>query len=127
MGVSPQTSTHTASLTNNQQSTAELSTGVLCVSCPEITPLFHRKQRSRPSASIVDGSHRKDSMYRGRVGHGISVPSNTHRKNGSEAYIELNEAHMYDFQILRAADHEQRHSPGEVQVTHEFSVDTHIV
>ncbi|KAH9998195.1 hypothetical protein F4779DRAFT_622829 [Xylariaceae sp. FL0662B] len=108
---------------------AELTTGVLCVSLPELGPLWKKKERTGPSASIVDGKYRQeDTVYRGQGSHGFStVISHRMRKLESDPYIELDETDLYDPQASTQGAHDTNNHherPGEVAVTREFRVES---
>ncbi|KAI1073421.1 hypothetical protein F5B20DRAFT_587269 [Whalleya microplaca] len=110
---------------------AELATGVLCVSLPELGPLMKRRKRRGPSDSIVNGQYLHDSSGNQRQNsHGFStVISHSIRKLESDPYIELDER---DSRHVRGAaqssrsirDQQQEQRRGEIIITHEFRVDS---
>ncbi|KAI0482107.1 hypothetical protein GGR56DRAFT_170518 [Xylariaceae sp. FL0804] len=131
---------------------AELTTGVLCVSFPEMGPLLKLRRLGRgpkgPSASIVNGEYRNDdSLYRATGGssslhhHRNPFPTSVSHKisrKGGDPYIELDEvdssqggSQELHRQTQRgggggdgwAAHHDRQGMPG-VTVTHEIEVRT---
>ena len=49
------------------------------------------------------------------------------RTMGSESYLELHEGHEYDVEASREETYLEQRIPGEVNVTQEIRVDSHIV
>lgn len=104
--------------------TAELTTGVLCVSCPEIGPLFRKRERGAPTASVLNGNYSRETTNRRRTGRGLSKPHQDYANMDSETYLELQEGRTYDVQVTRDSLREETRAPGEVYVTHEYRVDS---
>ncbi|KAI1371992.1 hypothetical protein F4677DRAFT_433680 [Hypoxylon crocopeplum] len=107
---------------------AECTTGVLCVSFPELGPLLRRK-RPGPSASIVNGRYlHDDKSFRRQHGHGFSaVITHSMRKLESDPYIELDERDLYDVRGAAQSGHnahDQQQRPGGIAVTQEVRVDS---
>ena len=112
---------------NSSCRTAELTTGVLCVSCPEIGTLFRKRERGLPTPSIVNGDYRRDPTNRKWTSRGTSKLNHENRKMDRESYLELNEGRMYDVQATRDSSHAEQHVPGEVFVTQEYRIDSRVV
>lgn len=106
--------------------TAELTAGVLCVSAPETGSLFHKRKRRHPSASIVNGNYLRDTRRRKWLGRGGSILDHSDRTVGSESYIELHEGQKYDVEASREDTYLEQHIPGEVNVTQEIRVESHV-
>ncbi|KAI0973737.1 hypothetical protein F4678DRAFT_459226 [Xylaria arbuscula] len=75
---------------------AELTTGVLCVSFPELGPLWMKRTRRGPTTSIINGKYLRDSSSRRKTRDGL--PMATSIKLGTfraESYIALEEGSSY--------------------------------
>lgn len=101
---------------------AETTTGMLCVSFPELGPIIRKRKRHLPSESIVNGQyHSTNRPYPRQVSNRFStVISQGRIKLDAEPYIELNEGHTYQ------ADHDihsRQQRRGEIMVTQEITVD----
>lgn len=107
--------------------TAELTAGVLCVSAPELGSLFHKRKGGQPSASIVNGNYHRDNTHRRWMSRGVSMLNHSNRTMSSEPYHELQEGHKYDVEVSRESIHGKQRIPGEVNVTQEIRVDSHVV
>ena len=122
---------------------AELTTGILCVSFPELGPLVKKKKRRKPgepSSSIVKGKHKhEDAVFRGKrptQGFDFStIMSNSTRKLDSEPYIELEEGDTFAVQCTaqggsgssdhkQSPDHHHQQGQGDIAVTQEVKVDS---
>jgi hypothetical protein len=111
---------------------AEVTTGVLCVSLPELGLFCQKKEKSLPSDSIMRGKYRRDdTVYQGHgsSGRGYSaVASHNMRKLEANPYVELDE--LEDLQMLGQQSHCSDSRPerrGEVAVTKEVRVDSEAV
>ena len=114
-------------VTNARFRTAELTAAVLCVSAPEIGSLFHTRKRGKVSTSIVNGNYRRDIQRRIWTSRGVSMLNQSNRTMNSECYLELHEGNRYDPKASRENNLEEHHMPGEVNVTQEIRVVSHVV
>ncbi|KAI1213911.1 uncharacterized protein F4807DRAFT_469664 [Annulohypoxylon truncatum] len=107
---------------------AETTTGMLCVSFPELGPIIRRTKRATPSESILNGQYLSDDRSHPRQGsHGFStVISQGMMKLESDPYIELDERDIYLAQHAAKTDHIRAwQQPGEITVTQEVTVDSY--
>lgn len=107
--------------------TAELTTGVLCVSAPEIGPLFKNRKRGQPSASVLNGDYRRNNTQRKWPGQGASLQTQSDKVLSSGSYLELHEGYNYDVDASREVSRGGQGVPGAVNVSKEIRVDSHIV
>ena len=110
-------------------SLAELTTGILCVSLPELGPLLRKKRLHGPTDSIAQGKYRSENtVYRGPGSGGFSATvSHRMRKLDSlEPYVELDESDLLGSHALPELSHtrDKDQVRREVAVTREFRVDS---
>ena len=105
---------------------AELTAGVLCVSAPEIGPLFHKRKHGQPSASILNGNYRRGNARFTWANRGVSMLNHSERTMNNESYLELHEGHKYDVEASGESTHERPRMPGEVMLTQEIRVDSRV-
>ncbi|KAI2462845.1 hypothetical protein F4781DRAFT_438050 [Annulohypoxylon bovei var. microspora] len=109
---------------------AETTTGVLCVSLPELGPIIRKGKRPMPSESVLNGQYRHDNRECPRQDrHGFyTVISHGIMKLEDGPYIELDERDLYEIQGATQASHNihgQQQPPREITVTQEFTVDSY--
>ncbi|KAI0890591.1 uncharacterized protein GGS22DRAFT_194561 [Annulohypoxylon maeteangense] len=108
---------------------AETTTGMLCVSFPELGPLIRRRQSPTHTESIVNSNYRSGDKPYPRQGSRFSTAiSQGVMKLESDPYIELDERDVYPTQYAAQADrniHDREPRPGEITVTQEVTVDSH--
>ena len=75
----------------------------------------------------MNGEYRRDTTHRKRANHGVSFLNHSDKTTNSESYLELDGGHMYDVQASRNSTYGVQRLPGEVRVTEEISVDSHMV
>ncbi|KAI1409794.1 hypothetical protein F5Y13DRAFT_203186 [Hypoxylon sp. FL1857] len=107
---------------------AEVTTGVLCVSFPELAPLLKRK-RHGPSNSIVNGQYLHGGrMPQKQTGHSLStVVSHGIGQLESGAYIELADRSLHDIgSTARNGDSatNQQQRLGGILITQEVRIES---
>ncbi|KAI2624938.1 hypothetical protein GGR54DRAFT_637836 [Hypoxylon sp. NC1633] len=107
---------------------AELTTGVLCVSFPELGALFMSK-RSVPSPTIANGEHRhSDASHAKQPSHGFSaLVSHSNGKSGRYPYMELEKRYLHDVRGVAQRGrsiYDQQPRREDIIVTREVRVDS---
>ena len=112
---------------NERFRTAELTAAVLCVSAPELGSLFHTRKRGQASASILNGTYRRDMGFRMRTSSGVPIVNPSYRTMDSECYLELHEGNKCDVEASQESALGAQCMPGEFNITQEIRVVSSVV
>lgn len=75
----------------------------------------------------MNGNYRRDVQHRKWNSRGVSMLNQSNGTMTSDRYLELHEGNRYDVEASRGNALGEQHMPGEVNVTQEVRVVSHVV